>query len=94
VIALLADVAGWIGAGCLLVAYALVSAGRLPVGLSYHLLNLAGAVGLAVNGAVHRAWPSAALNLVWLGIGAAALSRRERPPPARPTPRRSCEYQA
>lgn len=75
---LLADAIGWAGAACLLLAYARLSSGRLAVGLWYHLLNLGGAAGLVVNGAFHRAWPSTALNLVWLGIGLAALRRARR----------------
>lgn len=70
---LVADAIGWAGAACLLFAYAQVSSGRLTVGVRYHLLNIVGALGLAANGAFHRAWPSAALNLIWLGIGLAAL---------------------
>ena len=75
---LLADAIGWAGAACLLLAYARLSSGRLTVGVGYHLLNLAGAGGLAVNGAFHHAWPSTALNLVWLGIGLTALHRAKR----------------
>ncbi|WFE25999.1 hypothetical protein O7623_21920 [Solwaraspora sp. WMMD791] len=41
--------------------------------MRYHLLDLAGAGGLAVNGAFHQAWPSTALDLIWLGIGLTAL---------------------
>jgi hypothetical protein len=74
----LTDVVGWLGAGCLLVGYALVSAGRIGAGRRYQLVNLAGSIGLAVNGAVHRAWPSTVLNVVWLGIGLAALGSRRR----------------
>ena len=70
---LLADAIGWAGAGCLLLAYAQLSSGRLAIGLRYHLLNLAGAGALAFNGAFHRAWPSTVLNLIWLGIGLTAL---------------------
>jgi hypothetical protein len=44
-------------------------------GVRYQLLNLAGATGLAVNGTFHHAWPSTALNLIWLGIGLIALRR-------------------
>lgn len=73
---LLADTVGWAGAGCLLVGYGLVSAGRIAPGRGYHLLNLAGAIGLAVNGIVHRAWPSTVVNLVWLVIGMTALHSR------------------
>lgn len=72
---LLADAIGWAGAACLLLGYVQLSSGRLAVGVRYHLLNLAGAGGLALNGAFHRAWPSTVLNLVWLGIGLTALRR-------------------
>jgi hypothetical protein len=68
-------VLGWTGAACLVLAYALLAAGRIRTGCGYHLLNLAGSLGLAVNAASHRAWPSAALNLLWLGIGLVALRR-------------------
>jgi hypothetical protein len=68
---------GWAGAALLLGAYALVSAGRLAGGgLAFQLMNLAGAVGLAVNSAVNGAWPSVALNLVWIAVGAVTLLRR------------------
>ena len=69
------DVAGWVGALCLLVGYALVSSGRIGAGPGYQALNLAGAAGLAANGVAHRAWPSAALNLVWLVVGLGATRR-------------------
>jgi hypothetical protein len=83
---LLADAIGWAGAACLLLAYARLSSGRLAVGLRYHLLNLAGAGALAVNGAVHHAWPSTALNLVWLAIGLTALHRAKGAKIPTPTP--------
>jgi hypothetical protein len=69
----LADAVGWAGAACLLLAYAGLSSGRLVVGLRYHLINLAGAFGLVVNGTTHHAWPSTAFNLIWSGIGLTAL---------------------
>ncbi|HEX2355322.1 MAG TPA: hypothetical protein VHI50_02520 [Micromonosporaceae bacterium] len=70
---LFAEIAGWLGAGCLLAGYALVSARRIGPGWAYQLLNLAGSVGLAVNALTHRAWPSAALNGIWLVVALAAL---------------------
>ena len=64
-------VVGWAGAALLLGAYALVSAGRLAGGgLTFQLMNLGGAA------AVTGAWPSVALNLVWLAVGAVTLLRR------------------
>jgi hypothetical protein len=70
---------GWGGAALLLGAYALVSAGRLAGGgITFQVMNLAGAAGLATNSAVNGAWPSVALNLVWIGVGAVTLLRSER----------------
>lgn len=78
------EVVGWAGAVALLLAYGLLSGGRAaPTSRAYRGLNLAGAVGLAVNGAAHAAWPSVALNLLWLAIGLFAL--RRRPATAVPT---------
>ncbi|GAA0912156.1 hypothetical protein GCM10009557_86240 [Virgisporangium ochraceum] len=71
----LVEVAGWAGAGSLLLAYGLLSAKRIDAGAGYQVLNLAGALGLAANAVAHGAWPSASLNLVWLLIGAVALRR-------------------
>ena len=70
------DVVGWLGAAALLAAYGLVSAGRVE-GKSrrFQLLNLLGSAGLAANSGFHGAWPSVALNLVWMIIGVAALTR-------------------
>lgn len=83
----LADIAGWLGAAALLSAYALVSEGRLDGrSLGFQVLNLGGAIGLLVNGVYHGAWPSAALNLVWLVIGVATLTRL-RPSPVPPPER-------
>lgn len=70
---LLVEVVGWLGAAALLLAYGLLSSGRLAAGTTYQLLNLAGAVALAINGIAHRALPSVAVNVVWLVIGLAAL---------------------
>ena len=73
---LLVDLLGWIGAGALLSAYALVSTGRLQGrGLAFQALNLVGAAGLLINGVYHGAWPSAGLNTVWLVVGMVALAR-------------------
>ncbi|GAA2749842.1 MULTISPECIES: CBU_0592 family membrane protein [Kitasatospora] len=69
--------AGWIGAGLLLAAYALASAGRIrPAGSAFQLLNLFGSAALTVNSGYHHAWPSAVLNTAWIAVGAVALGRR------------------
>ena len=71
------ELAGWLGRGALLSAYVLVSSGQLGArGHGFQLLNVAGAVGLVVNGAWHHAWPSVGLNVVWMAVGLAALRVR------------------
>ena len=52
------EVAGWTGA--------LLSP-------AYQWMNIVGAGGFVINGWWHRAIPSTALNVVWMGIGAVAL---------------------
>jgi hypothetical protein len=73
------EVAGWTGATLILLAYLLLSAGRLT-GQSklYQWMNVVGAAGFVVNGWWHGAKPSAALNVLWLLIGAIALMRLAR----------------
>jgi hypothetical protein len=39
------------------------------------VMNIAGAAGFVINGWWHGAWPSAALNVLWLMIGAVASWR-------------------
>lgn len=83
---LLINALGWVGAASLLLAYGLTSAGRLPSeGARFQLLNLLGAFALTVNSGYYGAWPSAALNIVWIVIGVVALVRgrkRTVQPPA------------
>ena len=70
------EVAGWIGALLILAAYALLTAGKVTgKSLSYQVMNVVGAAGFIVNGWWHGAVPSAALNIVWLLIGAFATWR-------------------
>ena len=73
---LLVEVAGWAGAFLILLAYLLLSMGRLT-GQSalYQGMNVVGAAGFVANGWWHGANPSASLNVVWALIGAVALWR-------------------
>src|SRR6266853_5098991 len=73
------DLIGWTGALLILGAYALLSAGRLKArSLAYHLMNILGAFGFVVNSGWKGALPSAALNVIWIGIGTYALFQRRR----------------
>ena len=71
------EVAGWSGAGVLLVAYALVSLRRLKGdGVLFQIMNILGAAGIALHSGTNHAWASVTVNLVWIAIGLAALARR------------------
>jgi len=70
------EVVGWAGALLILLAYLLVTTGRLTgQSLAFQWMNLLGAAGFVVNGWAHRALPSASLNVVWMLIAAVALWR-------------------
>jgi hypothetical protein len=70
------EVVGWAGAALILLAYLLLSAGKLTgQSLVYQGMNIVGAAGFVVNGWWHGAVPSAALNVLWLLIGAIASWR-------------------
>lgn len=74
---LLVEVLGWAGMALILGAYGLLSAGKLmPDSKVYQYMNVAGAVGFIVNSGVRGAYPSAALNVIWLMISLYALTRR------------------
>jgi hypothetical protein len=76
---LIVDVAGWLGAAGLLAAYAMVSSGRLDGRCaSFQVLNVVGSAGLIANSGYNGAWPSTALNGVWLVVGLVALWRLSR----------------
>ena len=75
------EVIGWVGAALILGAYALLSTGRLRAeSLTYQLMNILGAAGFVVNSGWNGALPSAAMNVVWMGIGIYALRQRRRLP--------------
>lgn len=72
----LVEIAGWGGAMLILLAYLLLSAGRLTgQSLAYQAMNVVGAAGFVVNGWWHQALPSATLNILWLMIGLFASTR-------------------
>jgi len=72
------DLIGWLGAGLLLLAYAMVSFKKLRVdGGGYQLLNALGSCCLIINTAYYRAYPSSFVNLIWILIATVALIRKE-----------------
>jgi hypothetical protein len=76
---MLIEIGGWIGALVLLAAYFLVSRGSVnPQGALFQGLNLSASLLLMLNTYVNRAYPSAFVNLVWMGIATFALFNARR----------------
>jgi hypothetical protein len=70
----LIEIIGWAAALLILAAYALLTAGKLTFdSRAYQWMNVLGAAGFILNSGWNGAFPSAALNVVWAGIGLAAL---------------------
>ena len=76
---MIVSVIGWAAAVALLLGYRLVTVGRVSgESVTYLVLNLFGSIGLGVSTAVAHAWPSAAVNVIWLGLGIGPLARAVR----------------
>jgi uncharacterized membrane protein YjdF len=70
------DSIGWLGSIFVVAAYFSVSYDRFRMSpFLYQLLNAAGSLCLIVNTAYYRAYPSASVNIIWLGIALMALIR-------------------
>jgi len=73
------EAAGWAAGLLILVSYILLSTGRLRASSkTYQGLNLIGAAGFVVNSGWNGAMPSAALNVIWMGVSCYALWRPPR----------------
>jgi len=69
-------IVGWFGAITVLGSYVLLSTRRLDGNsVTYHVMNLLGAIGVGANSAWNGAVPSTAVNVIWMGIAIYALSR-------------------
>jgi hypothetical protein len=78
-IVLLVNVVGWAGMLLLVSAYAFVTTSMVrPTGLAFQLMNIVGGTMLAINSAYYGAWPSVALNVVWVGVGTLGIVRAPR----------------
>jgi hypothetical protein len=75
------EIVGWIGAVLILASYGLLTLRRLTADSpTYQWMNVAGATGMIANGAWNGAFPSAFLNVIWLGIAGYALWQARTPP--------------
>lgn len=72
-------IGGWIGAAEFLLAYFLVSKGRIAGdSLKYQALNLSASVLLLINCAHTGAWPSAIANIFYIIVGVNILMTVKR----------------
>lgn len=66
---ILIDAVGWLGGLMVVVAYFMISSGKTtaksPV---FQTLNLLGSVFLIINTYAKGAYPSAVVNVIWVGI--------------------------
>ena len=70
------EIIGWVAAVLILGAYGLLTAGKLEAqSRAYQWMNVVGALGILLNSGWNGAIPSAALNVIWMGIGVVALWR-------------------
>ena len=71
------NILGWTGTVLYLVAYALVSLKKVEGDSTlYQGINILAGILLITNSFYWRAYPSAALNLAWIGIGVFTLGRK------------------
>jgi uncharacterized membrane protein len=71
------DILGWIGTILFLIAYALVSAKKVESdSWLYQGMNLIAGLFLIINTIYLRAYPSAGLNIAWVGIAFTTLGRK------------------
>jgi hypothetical protein len=81
------EIIGWTAAVMMLSAYMLLTTGRLrSLSPTYQWLNVLAGAGFIVNSGWNGAYPSAALNLIWVAIGLYGLFRGARVRPG-PMPR-------
>lgn len=68
------DIVGWVGSIEVMLAYALISYHRITAkSLLYQFLNLTGGAFLIINTIYYEAYPSTAINVVWLIIASVAI---------------------
>jgi hypothetical protein len=66
---LLIEIVGWIGAALVVIAYFLITYKKLDrESKIYHAMNLVGGLLTGVNAVINQAYPSAAINVMWVVV--------------------------
>ena len=64
------EIVGWLAAALMLWAYILLTTGKINGRSSlYHWMNVLSGAGFVVNSGWNGAYPSAAINVIWMLIG-------------------------
>ncbi|WP_321488480.1 hypothetical protein [uncultured Hyphomonas sp.] len=75
----LIEISGWAGAVLILIAYLLLSAGKMDGrSKAYQVMNAVGATGFIINSGYNGAIPSTTINVIWVGISIYALWQGRR----------------
>ncbi len=73
------DILGWVGSACVVYAFTMNIYGKLtttsPV---YFALNIAGSILLIINTYYHDAFPSMAINIIWVLVAFGALMKKPK----------------
>jgi hypothetical protein len=73
------DIIGLLGAIFVLYAYLMVSTKKLEGNsLHYQIANISGALFLVINTYYHHAYPSTAVNIIWIGIALYSLASKKK----------------
>ena len=76
---------GWVGTIGTIMAYVLMSNGKLvSTSKRYAAMNVVGGLLAGASATAYAAWPSVVSNLVWASIGAWSLVSAIRPAATRP----------
>lgn len=71
---LIIECIGWVGAILVLVAFFLISTNRTDASKPiFHWLNIIGALGLIIHTSYNSAYPSAFVNIIWVGVAIFSL---------------------
>lgn len=73
---LIDETLGWIGAGLLVLAFALLSFGvLLPTSLVYQSLNLGASIGLLYISLKKKVYQGVVINILWLAVSIFAIGK-------------------
>lgn len=74
------DIAGWIGMVLVLVAYLMLSFGKIKNGYTYQIINLVAGIFMAIGLLPKNAWFSFTLEVAWSAIAIISIVKLSREP--------------